>query len=195
MVVISQCVGDRFEIPLKDGRLAYCRLLHRGELGFLVQVFDLFRTTSPTSTEELRNAPPLFPPVFVGLLATVRSGRWKKIGDVPVTYFAHPKFRQTMGTKPGTYDDWTIWDGLKTIKIGRLPVEYRSLELKCVWGDEDWKRESCRALIAEATALADPLPVTTKVSLCRQPISSKCPRNGFSVTSLFEHAFQSRPWK
>jgi hypothetical protein len=41
-----------------------------------------------------------------------------------------------MGTKPGTYDDWAIWDGLKTIKIGRLPVEYRSLELKCVWGDE-----------------------------------------------------------
>jgi hypothetical protein len=129
-------VGDYFEIPLKDGRLAYCRLLHRGELGFLVQVLDLFRTTSPASTEELRNAPPLFPPVFVGLLATVRSGRWKKIGNVPVTYFAHPKFRQTMGTKPGTYHDWTIWDGLKTIKIGRLPVEHRSLELKCVWGDE-----------------------------------------------------------
>jgi len=128
--------GDYFELPLKDGRLAYCRLLHRGELGFLVQVFDLFRITSPASTEELRNAPQLFPPVFVGLLATVRSGRWKKIGNVPVTYFAHPKFRQTMGTKPGTYDDWTIWDGLKTIKIGRLPVEYRSLELKCVWGDE-----------------------------------------------------------
>ena len=25
--------GDYFELPLKDGRLAYCRLLHRGELG------------------------------------------------------------------------------------------------------------------------------------------------------------------
>jgi hypothetical protein len=130
-------VGDYFEIPLKDGRFTYCRLMHRGsELGFLVQVFDLFRATSPASIEELRDARPLFPPVFVGLLATVRSGRWKKIGNAPVTYFAHPKFRQTMGTKPGTYSDWTIWDGLKTVTIGKLPSEYRSLELKCVWGDE-----------------------------------------------------------
>ena len=41
-----------------------------------------------------------------------------------------------MGTKPGTYNDWTIWDGSKTIRLGKLPVEYRSLELKCVWGGE-----------------------------------------------------------
>src|SRR6202012_3888115 len=119
-----------------DGRLAYCRLMRRGDLGFMVQVFNVFRNDPVTSIEELENAPPLFPPVFVGLLATVRAGRWKKIGNAPVKYFEHPKFRQTMGTKPGTYNDWTIWDGSTTIRLGKLPVEYRSLELKCVWGDE-----------------------------------------------------------
>src|ERR1700761_7505459 len=130
-------VGDFFEIPLLDGRLAYCRLMHRSDqLGFMIQVFDLFRRDSSASVEELRDAPPLFPPVFVGLLATVRSGRWKKIGNAPVSYFSHPKFRQTMGTKPGIYYDWTIWDGLRTVRIGKLPPEFRSLELKQVWGDE-----------------------------------------------------------
>ena len=41
-----------------------------------------------------------------------------------------------MGTKPGTYDTWWIWDGKKETKIGKLPEHLRSLELKCVWGDE-----------------------------------------------------------
>jgi hypothetical protein len=41
-----------------------------------------------------------------------------------------------MGMKPGTYRDWSVWDGAKTIKIGDLPEQYRPLELKSVWGDQ-----------------------------------------------------------
>jgi len=55
---------------------------------------------------------------------------------MPVKDFVFPKFRQAMGTKPGTYDSWFIWDGKKERKIGTLPEQLRSLELRCVWGDE-----------------------------------------------------------
>jgi hypothetical protein len=50
--------------------------------------------------------------------------------------FVFPTFRVTMGTKPGIYHDWRIWDGKKTVNIGSLPEHMHSLELKQVWGDE-----------------------------------------------------------
>jgi hypothetical protein len=130
-------IGDCFEIPLGDGRLAYCQHVSRNpELGFLVQVFDRLLPTPIGSVDELRGLSLLFPPVFVGLQATARSGRWRRIGNFAVIGFLFPMFRQTIGTKPGTYYDWTIWDGQKTKRIGTLPIDLRALELKCVWGDE-----------------------------------------------------------
>jgi len=50
--------------------------------------------------------------------------------------FTFRQFRQAMGTKPGTYHDWRIWDGKNTFNIGNLPEHMCSLELKQVWGDE-----------------------------------------------------------
>lgn len=130
-------VGDCFRIPLPNGRWAYCQFVHHNnELGFLVKVFDLITTEPMDSATDLRTAGLLFPPVFVGLRASVRSGRWKKIGNIVIDDFEFPKFRNTVGTKPGTYNDWWIWDGTSTIKIGTLPKEMRSLELEQVWGDE-----------------------------------------------------------
>jgi len=41
-----------------------------------------------------------------------------------------------MRTKPGVYHDWRIWDGSEAVKVGDLPEQYRSLELKTVWGDQ-----------------------------------------------------------
>ena len=40
------------------------------------------------------------------------------------------------GNETGTYHDWRIWDGTTTRTIGDLPIELRSLEIQCVWGDE-----------------------------------------------------------
>lgn len=130
-------IGDCFRIPLPDGLWAYCQYVHDSdELGYLVRVFDRITRESLNSPEELVDAKLLFPPVFVGLRASVRSGRWVKVGKMPVKGFVFPKFRQTFGTKPGTYHDWFIWDGSHTVKIGSLPKRMRSLELKQVWGDE-----------------------------------------------------------
>jgi hypothetical protein len=74
--------------------------------------------------------------VFVGLRATVKNGRWVRIRNLQVKDFTFPQFRQTMGTKPGTYHDWRIWDGENTVIIGDLPEGMRSLQLKSVWADE-----------------------------------------------------------
>ena len=128
-------IGDCFRIPLPDGRWAYCQFVHMQEnFGYLVQVFDRITPEPLNSTVGIEGAGSLFPPVFVGLPASVAGGRWVRIGTMPVKDFVFPKFRQAMGTKPGTYDSWRIWDGKREIKIGNLPEQMRSLELKCIWG-------------------------------------------------------------
>ncbi len=129
--------GDCFRIPLRDGRWAYCQFVSKNpQLGYLVRILDRITQEPLESTTGIEGAGPLFPPVFVGLLASVGSGRWVRIGKLPVTDFTFPQFRQTMGTKPGTYHDWRIWDGKNTVSVGNLPEHMRSLELKQVWGDE-----------------------------------------------------------
>jgi hypothetical protein len=128
--------GDCFQISLPDGRWAYCQFVHYNEeLGYLIRVFDLITARPLNSAEGLDKAGLLFPPVFVGLRATVSNGRWPRIGSMPVKDFVFPMFRATIGTKPGTYHDWSIWDGKKNVRIGDLPEHMRSLELKSVWAD------------------------------------------------------------
>ena len=133
-------VGDCFVIPLPDGRRAYGQYVLWDDdpvygLGCLVQIFDLLVETE-LPVEALRSAGLMFPPVYVGLFASIRSGRWRVIGQLPVQDFTPPKFRATVGSKPCIYHDWTIWSGRTSVYVGDLPTEYRSLELLLVWGDE-----------------------------------------------------------
>ena len=130
-------LGDVFEIRLPDRGYAYCQYVeHNDTLGYLVRVFEKIFQEPLSSVSALDTTRLLFPPVFVGLRATVRSKRWKLVGNLPIGMFSLPTFRQTIGTKPGTYSDWTTWDGVKTIRYGKLPKPLRALELECVWGDE-----------------------------------------------------------
>jgi hypothetical protein len=132
-------IGNCYIIPLGDGKYAYCQYVHRHELlGALIRVFDRTTAQPLSSSEELRDAGTMFPPVFVGLYASVNSGRWKYLGYLPVGNFEFPKFRTLVGgpLKPGTYENWWIWDGKGDHFIGKLPTKLRSLELQLVWGDE-----------------------------------------------------------
>ena len=129
-------IGDVYRIPLPDGTFTYCQYVYsHPRMGYLVRVFDLTTTEPLNSVEQLAGANDRFPPVFVGLRATVRNGRWIRIGNLKVEDFAFPKFRQTMSTKPGTYHDWRIWDGKETVFIGDLPESLRGLQLQSVWAD------------------------------------------------------------
>ena len=133
---VSLKVGDCFVIGLPDGKRAYGQLVFvDSRMGFLVQIFDLI-TKEEVPVETLRTAGPLFPPVFVGLRASIRSGRWRIIGRLPIEEFVFPKFLYTHGTKPGVYDDWMVWDGGEMTFLGKLPPGLRGLEHKCIWGDE-----------------------------------------------------------
>ena len=131
--------GDCFAIPLPGGRHAYCQYLGwNDELGYLVRVFDYITAAGlpMASVGGLETVGEMFPPVFVGLKASIKSQRWKFIGNLPVTEFRFPMFRATSATRPGQYDNWWLWDGQERRFIGKLPVELRSLEIEQVWGDE-----------------------------------------------------------
>jgi hypothetical protein len=132
-------IGDCLLIPLPDGRFAYGQYVFQESgvvgHGILVKIFDLI-TDEVVPVERLQSVGELFPPVFVGLNVPLRSGRWKKIGNLPVKNFKYPKFKYTLGTKPGKYNDWSIWDGEKHTFVGTLKPEQRYLEYLCVWGDE-----------------------------------------------------------
>ncbi len=139
----SAKLGDCFEIPLSNGEFAYGQYIYLDDrtmgLGTLVQIFNFLsdrRLDLEQFKATLTSTRFMFPPVFVGLLPAIRSGRWRIVGNLPVSNFIFPKFRSTLGTRPGIYHDWKIWDGANTVAVGDLPVAYRSLELKMVWGAE-----------------------------------------------------------
>jgi hypothetical protein len=53
-----------------------------------------------------------------------------------VPQFEFPLFRCTSATKPGTYDNWWLWDRGSQRFIGKLPPELRKLEVEVVWDYE-----------------------------------------------------------
>jgi hypothetical protein len=58
----------------------------------------------------------------------------------PVVEFKFPIFRCTQLIRhvlePGTFDDWSLWDGEEYKFMGRLPDEYRSLEYLAGWASD-----------------------------------------------------------
>ncbi len=137
-------IGDVFELSLPDGRFAYAQYLHRdkpGGVGFgiLVRVLDRLGDT-PLSIPDLRAAQNLFPPVYVGLLALVRLGRWRHIGRMSVPKDPLPCFRWRSGPEsgPGEYSDWYVIDLESSTRafVGPLSPELRRLEFQCAWGSE-----------------------------------------------------------
>lgn len=130
-------VGDVYQIPLPDGRFAFAQYLQwNEEMGCLIRVFDFLLDHEPESLAALKLAGEMFPPVFAGLKAAVKADRWKRIGSMPVPNFTFPTFRCTSATKPGTYENWWLWDGGAQRFIGKLPEELRSLEVEVSWGYE-----------------------------------------------------------
>jgi hypothetical protein len=74
---VHKKIGDVFEIPLSDGRQAYCQyVLRKDDFGDMVRVFRLFSSEPLISTNQLLGNGILFPPVFAALLAAVRGGIW-----------------------------------------------------------------------------------------------------------------------
>jgi hypothetical protein len=144
-------IGDVLKIPLPDGRSAYGHYIFNDpQKGPLVQIFDLI-TNRHVEIEELIDSKPLFPPIVTGIKHAVRSGRWKVIGNYPVTNFQYPKFLMGVADSNGNVNTWWLWNGQKEICLGSNPIpdEYKSLEL--LWG---WSLEKIEQRIQTGS---DPL--------------------------------------
>ena len=133
-------IGDIYEIQLPDQRYTYGQLVYvehgRTGHGYLVRIFDKIVVVPIANIEEICNAGEMFPTIFVGLMAAIRSVKWRKIAHHEVKNFNFPMFRHSNGLGPGIFHDWVLYDGVNEIRIGDLPSEYRSLELLCIWGYE-----------------------------------------------------------
>src|SRR5260221_13545948 len=91
-------IGDIFEIPLSDGKRAYGQYVYYDKrYGPIVRIFNYFRDkdTLP-DIDELMNAPLLFPPLIMGIFATIRESIWKVIGNRKVSDFKYPGFLEAM---------------------------------------------------------------------------------------------------
>ena len=130
--------GDIFEIPLQNGYKAFGQYIQRCRMGPLIQVFDQI-TQEDLSVEQLIGAIPLFPPVYTGLFAAIKSGLWKKIGHLPVKVRDHPMFVSTpLNNITRKASTWYLYDGEQYIRIGNhLPEEYKKLEFLVVWSPFD----------------------------------------------------------
>lgn len=135
-------VGDIFEIPLSGGRKAYGQYVFKDkEMGPLIQVFDLIteEEIQPDQLiDQLGNAKPLFPPVITGLFAAIRTGLWKVMGHMSIGQFVYPKFISALHENYKQIGFWYLWDGEKSIRLGReLPDEHKQLEFLVVWDPHD----------------------------------------------------------
>ena len=135
-------VGDVFQIPLSNGRMAYGQYVFRDEKhGPIIRVFDVI-TEDEIKFDEIRerlaNAKLLFPPVITGVFAAVRTGLWKVIGRMPVDDFEYPNFINVFDENYRPRSDWFLITEKKTIRLGKnLPKKYKNLELLVVWSPYD----------------------------------------------------------
>jgi hypothetical protein len=137
-------IGDIFLIPLPDGTHAYGQYLlddkrdGRGGvvgLGSLIRVFDLVTTADPP-VDEIVKVGERFPPVFVALSHSIRTGRWKIIGNTSTGDVLLPRFKASFQEHAGEHTDWRIIDGDKTTVVGKLSPSEQKLEYWCIWGAE-----------------------------------------------------------
>ncbi|MEW5884304.1 MAG: Imm26 family immunity protein [Armatimonadota bacterium] len=123
-------VGDVLRMPLADGRYGYCHLLaFSREHGWLTNVLD-FVTETPVDVGRVDLNSRLFA-VHCAVDSAVESGRWSRIGSVPVAPFAYPRFLSSgLPDRDGNVLCWWLIEpGKAAVKLGStVPDQYAGLE-------------------------------------------------------------------
>lgn len=135
-------IGDILEIPLSDGRKAYGQyMLWDQENGPIVRIFDLI-ADDRLDLDSIANHPLLFPPIVVGLMAAIKSGLWKVIGNRAINDFEYPYFiSATYHSLTNKMGMWYLWDGVDYKPLGyKLPDEYKRFEQLVVWAADDIRK-------------------------------------------------------
>jgi len=126
-------LGDIFEIPLSGGRKTYGQYIFMDKnYGPIVRIFNYFTDKdAEADIDALIKVPLLFPPVIMGIHATVREGIWKVVGNRKVDDFKYPGFLHPQwDPSTGKASKWFLWDGEKEIELGdKVPSQYRDLEI------------------------------------------------------------------
>lgn len=139
--------GSCYSIRLSNGQFAYAQLLAMSmkpppthALGAMVSIFDLLTDEELVNTSRLSSVAPRFLPIYVGLKAMLKSGRWRRIGELPVPAVGEPIFRSSLGLDPRASSRWRILERDQERVVDTLALEERDLEVWKVWGYEDLER-------------------------------------------------------
>ncbi len=133
-------IGDVVEIKTSKG-LAYALYTHRHQtpprFGAMLRVFDELFAARPVDIETIVQLPVRFT-TFFPLQAAVDRGIVEIVGNarVPDHLCAFPIFRTGM-INPQTkqVEQWSLWDGEKSWRVGLLSPEQRSLPIRGICND------------------------------------------------------------
>ena len=132
--------GDVVEIETKKG-LAYALYTHRHVqrpvYGALIRIFDHLYLSRPENISDVARNPVRFN-TFFPLQAAVNRGLVKIIGNIPVPrgLEAFPMFRSGLiDRRTKKVANWSLWDGEKYFKVGKLSDEQRKLSTLGVCND------------------------------------------------------------
>ena len=138
-------IGDIFQIPLSMGEKAYGQYMVMEVGGPIIRIFNLIvkKEAPDPALEEIINHNLLFAPIYSSLVS-IRSGKWKVIGNKKVEDFNIPHFVYAYrDIKSNRVTKWFLYTGERKIfglfskALGdRLPNEYQSLEFKGVYSPD-----------------------------------------------------------
>jgi hypothetical protein len=131
--------GDIIRIPLSDGRYAYTQYIGMDDaLGPVLQVFSFFSTTPLTAEDLPVVLEPLFPPIVVGILPPLRSGRWEIVGSR--AFDAPKRLHFLYGTpdRNGQVAEWALWENGHLRELGPppVPLALQDVEWLATWPGE-----------------------------------------------------------
>lgn len=130
-------LGDIFEIPLSGNRKTYGQYIFMDKrYGPLVRIFNyIVKLSDVPKIEKIIQAPLLFPPIIMGIHATIREGIWKVVGNIKMTDFTYPGFlHPNWDPTTGHASRWSLWNGETTIDLGeKVPGHYKEKECIAVY--------------------------------------------------------------
>lgn len=130
-------LGDVFEIKTKKG-LAYAQyVLRNSEMGALIRVLPGFHETRPVRFIEVVAQSESFV-TFFPLQAAIDRDIFEVVANEPVPAKSKklPLFRARGHIdREGFVHDWRLWDGDKSVRVGKLAPEQRKLPIKEIWND------------------------------------------------------------
>jgi hypothetical protein len=134
-------IGAIIEVPTKKG-LSYVQFSHYHEspppkMGAIIRLLPGVYAERPTEFQMLADQKELFYTLFP-VQAAVSQKIFSVVGEAEVPRFAKkfPLFRSgVINPATGKVEQWWLWDGSKSWKVGRLTDDQLDLPIKSGWND------------------------------------------------------------